>query len=568
MLSELTAEGLGVIDDVELSLEPGMTALTGETGAGKTLMVVALSLLCGGRADRTLVRQGARAARVEGRFLVAASHDSVALLRSHGVVDDDPGDEVEFIVARTVGADGRSKARINGRMVPVSILSEIGGTLVDIAGQNEHHRLASPAVQRAMLDTFAGRGAVELAAEVSEAVRRAAAAKARLEDLSATARERSRELDVLGFEINEITNSNVRAGESDELSELARRLANAESIARALVAASRALKGEEGAVELIAAARSEIETLTGDDDELGPLGARLEAAGIEVVDIAEELGSRVVAPDPDALESAQQRLAALARLKRKYGDDENEILAYLERARRRRDEIEGHDADVEALTREVESLTVAANDAARRLTELRHAAAARLEVEINKRFEGLALKGARFGVVIESRALYDGGLDHIEFAVAVNPGDEPLPIVKVASGGELARIALALHLVTASTTTPTTVFDEVDEGIGGEAAQSVGRSLAGLAHRARTQVLVVTHLPQVAAFAGHHVRVTKTSKSGRAAATVETVAGEQRVVELSRMLAGMPRSERAREHAVELLELAGRARSEAGVAAT
>jgi DNA repair protein RecN (Recombination protein N) len=278
-----------------------------------------------------------------------------------------------------------------------------------------------------------------------------------------------------------------------------------------------------------------------------------------VSDVAGELSGRVIAPDPDALESTQQRLAVLARLKRKYGDDEREILSYLERARARRAEIEDSDADVETIAREVESHTASATTAATRLSELRGAAAKRLETEVAKLFEELALKGARFQVVIEPRSLYEGGLDHVAFAVAVNPGEEPLPLVKVASGGELSRIALALHLATASTAAPTTVFDEVDAGLGGEAAQSVGRALAGLAYRSRSQVLVVTHLPQIAAFAAHHVRVTKTAKAGRAAATVETVAGEDRIVELSRMLAGMPRSERAREHAVELLELADRA---------
>src|SRR5918999_2692140 len=537
MLCELSAEGLGVIDDAELILEPGMTVLTGETGAGKTLMVVALSLLCGDRADRALVRQGASGAHVEGRFVVPAAHESLALLRSHGLLDEDPDDQVEVIVARTIGADGRSKARINGRMTPISTLSEVGRTLVDITGKNESHRLALPAVQRAMLDAFAGPDAVDLAAQVAGAVRDAAAARARLEELNAHARERSRELDVLAFEINEIERAGVQAGESAELSELVRRLANAETVATAVTNASHALKGEGGATDLIAGAGSEIESAAAVDDELASLPARLEAAAIEIADVADELAGRVVAPDPEALENAQQRLAGLARLKRKYGDDEGEILAYLDRAKARRAEIEGHDADVEANERDFELRTATATRAAGRLGELRRAAAERLENEVGELLVGLALKGARFHVVIDPRPLYDGGLDHIHFAVAVNAGDEPLPLTKVASGGELSRIALALHLVTASTAAPTTVFDEVDAGLGGEAAQSVGRALAGLAERARSQVLVVTHLPQVAAFAGHHVRVVKDERSGRVAATVETVAGEERIVEPSRLLA-------------------------------
>ncbi|MGH2787956.1 MAG: DNA repair protein RecN [Actinomycetota bacterium] len=560
MLIELTAEGLGVIDEAELSLEPGMTALTGETGAGKTLLVVALSLLCGGRADRTLVRPGARAADISGRFVVPAAHEGVRLLRSYGVLEETPGNEVELVVARSVAADGRSKARINGQMVSVAILSEIGGTLVDIAGQSEHHRLASPAVQRQMIDEFAGPRAKELAAEVSDAVRRAAAAGARLDELTATVRERRRELDVLSFEIGEIEAAGVRPGESDELRELIARLANAEAIARGLTAASEALKGEGGAAELMSTARTEIDALANSDEELGPLAARLDAAAIEVTDVAEELTGRIVAADPDALEDAHGRLAALARLTRKYGDDETDVLAYLERARARRSELERGDEDLTDIRREVEEQTTRAHEAAAALSELRRVAAAKLETEIDKSFEGLALKGAHFRVLVGPRTLYEGGLDQVEFAVVANTGDEPRPITKVASGGELSRVALALHLATASTVAPTTVFDEVDSGVGGEAAQSVGRALAGLAHRSRAQVLVVTHLPQVAAFAAHHVRVVKTTVSGRTSATVEPVEGDERVVELSRMLAGMPRSERAREHAVELLELADRSR--------
>jgi DNA repair protein RecN (Recombination protein N) len=566
VLVELTAEGLGVIDEAELSLEPGMTALTGETGAGKTLLVVALSLLCGGRADRTLVRQGARAAQVAGRFVVPRAHEAVAILRSHGVVEGRTDDEVELVVTRSVGADGRSKARINGRLASVAVLSEIGATLVDIAGQNEHHRLAPPSVQRAILDDFAGPRAKELAAQVSDGARRAAAARARLEELSATARDRRRELDVVTFETSEIETAAIRVGESDELRAQIERLANAEALARGLTTASDALKGEAGAAELMAGAGSEIGALVAADPELGPLAARLEAAAIEVTDIAEELRARIVAPDPAALEDAHDRLAALTRLMRKYGDDESSVLAYLERARARRSELERGDEDAGDIGREVEEQTARAQEAAAALSELRRSSAPQLEATINDSFESFALKGARFCVLIEPRALYEGGIDHVEFAVAANPGDEPRPITKVASGGELSRIALALHLATSSTVAPTTVFDEVDAGVGGEAAQAVGRALAGLAYRSRAQVLVVTHLPQVAAFAAHHVRVVKSAAAGRTSAVVEPVEGNDRVVELSRMLAGMPRSERAREHAVELLELADESRR-AGVGA-
>jgi DNA repair protein RecN (Recombination protein N) len=563
MLRELVVEGLGVIERAELSLDPGMSALTGETGAGKTLVVAALSLLLGGRADRTLVRTGVSEGRVDGRFVIPGGHPAARLLAVQGVLEvpeeDEPRGEVELIVSRTISADGRSnKARINGRLVTTASLAGAGSLLVEIAGQREYQRLSSSVHQRALLDAFAGPEAGVLAAQVAGAVRDAARSSRSLEELAATERERRRELDVLDYEIAEIETAAVRPGESLELLAEANRLEHAEAIAAALASSTGAIRGEGGVEELLESALKDLDSLTSIDPGIPELAARLQAAALEIGDVAGELVRRSVTPDPDALEAVQGRLSVLARLKRKYGYDETRVLEYLERCRKRREELGALDSDIERFEREASAHRGRALELATRLSEFRSRAAEVLEAEMAELLADLALAGARFSVALPGRALYEGGLETVEMRVAPNEGEAVRPVSKVASGGELSRIALALNLLTGSAAPRTMVFDEVDAGVGGKAAQSIGRALSGLARKSGAQVLVVTHLPQVAAFADHHYRVTKSAHRGRASADVEAVAGDDRIAELSRMLAGLPRSERAREHAQELLELAAK----------
>ena len=558
MLSDLVVEGLGVIGRAELSLDRGSIALTGETGAGKTLMVAALSLLLGGRADRTLVRDGSDEARIEGRFVLPSGHDAVALLRARGLIDeDDRSDPVEVVLARSVaGAGGSSKARVNGRLTTVSFLAEIGPLLGEIAGQHDHQRLPSSAFQRSVLDAAAGEETVALAAEVAGAVGSARAARRLVDELRASERERSRELDVLEFEIREIESADLREGEVEALSEQASRLEHAESIARGLDEAVAALHGERGAAELLGAAHSAIGSLAEMDAGLAPLARRLEDAGYEIGDIAVDLAGRRIEPDPAALEEVRNRLAVIARLRRKYGDDEAEILGYLERSRARARELESLGSDLHEAEEEARMGLERATALAESLGRHRRSAARAFAEEVETLLAELAMPNARFEVSIRPRSLYEGGLEEVEFLVATDPGAEPRPVAKIASGGELSRIALALNLVSAPPSAGTVVFDEVDAGVGGEAARSVGRSLAALGARSGAQVIVITHLPQVAAFAEWHFRVSKSVVEGRAVADVDRIDGDERVAELSRMLAGLPESGWAREHAQELLDLA------------
>lgn len=555
MLTDLAVENLGAIDRAEVQFDAGSTALTGETGAGKTLLVTALGLLAGGRADRTMVRAGAEAARVEGMFAVEPDHPAVARLEDAPVAADG---RVEIVLGRIVSQDGRTRARVNGRIVTLNALAAIGGELIEIAGQNEHHRLGAPAQQRALLDRFAGSEVVGLAAEVAAKVGALRAARARLEALTAGERERAREVDILRYEIDEIEAVAPVPGETDELTNLAARLEHAEVLATGLHDAIDTLKGEGGAGDALATARSTLESLSARDPGLEPLIVRLHASEIEVADVASELAGRVMMPDAHGLAEARTRLDALTRLHRKFGADDDAVLAHLARAHERLAEITGASHDVTSLSEEVEGLERETTAAAIDLSAARRSAGPKLARAVEKVLDELAMSGAAFEVDIDARELYEGGLESVSFGVAANPGESPKTLAKVASGGELSRISLALRLLSARSPVATTVFDEVDAGVGGRAAQAVGSKLAQLAGDSGTQVLVVTHLPQVAAFADHQFRIFKTEAAGRAGAFIERVEAGERVEEITRMLAGLPDSERGRAHARELLEMAGR----------
>ena len=562
MLTDLVVEGLGVIDHAEISLGGGCSVLTGETGAGKTLVVAALALLRGGRADRTLVRHGAEAARVQGRWELPASHPVVDALVVEGVIDAPDEGPAEVVVTRTVPASGgTARARVNGRLVTLATVEAIGGGLVEIAGQQEHQRASSPAWQRTTLDRFAGDEAIRLADETRTAFKAAVRAERALEGLRAGDRERRRELDMLAHEIEEISAADVMSGEGERLARDAERMERAERIAAGLGEVLDALGGERGAGASLGDAASALARLADDDADLSDAAARVRSVLNEVVDVEGELARRTIPVDPAALDETRRRLEVLAKLKRKYGADEDEILGYLERAQTRLSALSDDDDSIGRLEADAAAHRARAASLARRLGKLRRSSAPRLERAMEEALDRLALPGARFSVGLEDRPLHEGGTETVAFSIAADPGEAPRPLARVASGGELSRISLALHLLASREEALTMVFDEVDAGVGGRAAQAVGQALAELAHTTRGQVVVVTHLPQVAAFADRHYRVTKAAGGGRATARVDAVAGDDRVAELSRMLAGLPESRRAHEHARELLALAGGNRS-------
>ncbi|HEX2195428.1 MAG TPA: AAA family ATPase, partial [Actinomycetota bacterium] len=402
MLQDLVVEGLGVIGRAEIAFQSGSTALTGETGAGKTLLVTALALLTGGRADRALVRTDSDEARVEGRWVLPPDHPAVALLVDAGVLEEPAGEDVEVVLSRTVG--GAGKARINTRVVPVATLAEVGRHLVEIAGQHEHQRVTHAAQQRALLDAFAGPEAMALASTVASEVRAGAAAERALASASADARERERTADLLRYEISEIDAAGLRAGEVEALEADAARLEHATALAEGVAEAGALLRGEGGAAEALAGAARILAKLAAHDPALAALAERLESLTYDVTDAGEEVAARDVTPDPEALESVRSRLATIRALARKYGEDETAILDYREGAARRLAELDDAGTTLERLGEEAARHRAAATEAAARLSALRRDAAAALEGRMGEMLASLAMPGAAFRVALEPAA--------------------------------------------------------------------------------------------------------------------------------------------------------------------
>jgi DNA repair protein RecN (Recombination protein N) len=528
VLTELHVTDLGIVADLTLVLERGLTAITGETGAGKTLLVEAVELLVGGRADTTLVRDGAAEARVEGRFV------------------DEAGREV--VLARVVPLDGRSRAYIDGRLATVGELAEVGGRLVDLHGQHAHQSLLAPAIQRGALDRFVGSSATEPLAAYRTARDELRGIASELEGLGGDERARARELDLLRFQIGEIEAAGLDdAGEDIALEAEEALLADAIAHREALAAAYGAVEGPAldtvGAAAAALAGRAPFadlaERLRGMQAELAELGRDLRVARDSVDD------------DPQRLEEIRARRALLRELTRKYGETLSDVRTYADETRRRLTELESYEARAAELERSRDVSRQEAADAAASLSRARLAGAGSLAEAITPHLRDLAMPAATFGVVVEPADPTDDGADRVTFLISANPGEPPRPLGKVASGGELSRAMLAARVVL-SEAPPTLVFDEVDAGIGGEAGAAVGRLLADLA--GTHQVLVVTHLAQVAAYADAQVVVEKREQGKRTVASAETVTGEERVGELSRMLAGVGESAHARSHAAELLD--------------
>ncbi|HET6812204.1 MAG TPA: DNA repair protein RecN [Acidimicrobiales bacterium] len=526
VLTELAVRDLGVIESLSLTLEPGMTALTGETGAGKTLLVEAIELLTGGRADGVVVRPGAAEAVVEGRFLV---------------------DGEERILSRAVPASGRSRAYLDGRMAPVSALAELAEELVDLHGQHSHQSLLRGGGQRAAVDAFAG---VDLG-PLRRCRARVQEIEVALQELGGDGRARARELDLLAFQLEEIDAAGIAdPGEEAALESEEDLLVSAEAHRQAAERARSLLSEEQGAADAVGAALA----ACADRPVLDAAHRRLRSVAAELADVAEELrgAAESIQEDPERLEEVRGRRHLLRDLRRKYGESLEEVMAYADEARRRRAELEGHESAVTRLEAERREAEVERAREEQAVGRARREAAPRFAKAVGRHLKGLAMPSARFEVEVGDA---DPG-DAVTFLLSANPGSPPLPLTKVASGGELARVMLAARLVFAAGP-PVLVFDEVDAGVGGEAAVAVGRALAELA-RAGHQVLVVTHLAQVAAFADHQVAVRKVAGRSATRTDVAPLDAEARVVELSRMLAGRPDSASARDHAKELLEAARR----------
>jgi DNA repair protein RecN (Recombination protein N) len=536
MLVELRVRDLGVIEDISLVLGPGMTALTGETGAGKTLVVEALDLLLGGRPDPTLVRSGAAEAFVEGRFVTEP---------------DGAEAETETILTRSIPSTGRSRAWVDGRMATQTVLAEAGGELVDLHGQHAHQSLLEASHQRAALDQFAG---VDTAA-LTAARARVRNLDAEIRELGGDERERAREADLLRYQLEEIKAASIAGPDEDELLQVEQaRLSDSTGLREAATAAVGELDAEQsGVLDALGRAVAHLEGR----EPFAQLEIRARGIQADASDLVSDLRNVTETwdDDPQRLAEVSQRRGSLAELRRKYGADLGEVIEYAEKVEGRLIELE---STGDRLAKLMEERAGAATDLAKveaRIQKQRRKAAPKLAAIVEENLRTLAMPSATIEVSVGEEAAGD----EVRFLLSANPGEPVQPLSKVASGGELARAMLALRLVVAGGR-PTLVFDEVDAGIGGAAAEAVGRALGSLGRR--HQVLVVTHLPQVAAFAESQFVVEKSVDRGRTRAVLHRVEAEERVEEMARMLSGRPASESGRRHARELLEEAEQTRAQ------
>ncbi|MFE6507940.1 DNA repair protein RecN [Nocardioides sp. NPDC057767] len=587
MLEEIRISGLGIIESSTLELGPGLTVVTGETGAGKTMIVTALGLLLGGRGDAGSVRKGKKAARVEGVI------DARSL---PAVVDatEEAGGEVEegrVLVARTVAAEGRARAYVGGATVPVATLGSVTSPLVAVHGQSDQHRLLQPRAQRDSLDRFGGEPVAKLLAAYADLHSQLHKVERELDEVTTHARERAQEADLLRFGLGEVEAVTPEPGEDVTLAQEEERLGYADTLRTAAEQAREALSSEVDAPDAlgaISAARQALDGVRDHDPEAASLADRLAEVSYLLSDLAADVASYATAieTDPARLSVVSERRAALTALTRKYGETIDEVLAWAESGAKRLLELDSDDDRIEELRGERTRLRAALAEAGLALSAARADAAGALAKAVSDELTGLAMPHARLVVDVRQKetdapASEDephaplkvgsgkaqrwlrygsNGLDEVELLLAANTGSEPRPLHKGASGGELSRVMLAIEVVLAATSpVPTFVFDEVDAGVGGTAAVEIGRRLAHLARTA--QVLVVTHLPQVAAFADHHVAVEKTSDGVVTSSGLTVLDDESRERELSRMLAGLTASDTAIAHARELLEVARSAKA-------
>lgn len=575
MIEEIRISALGVIEESVLELGPGLNVVTGETGAGKTMLVTALGLLLGARADAGAVRSGAKVARVEG--IVAVDEATAARV-------DDAGGEVEdgsVVLARQLSAEGRSRAFLGGAAVPVSTLQSLADDLVAVHGQSDQHRLLRAEAQRDAVDGFAGEAVAALRSAFAGAHARLRKVEAELADVVGAARERAREADVLRLGLAEIDAVAPEPGEDVSLAQEEARLGFADTLRAAAETAREALSAEADAPDAlgtVAAARRALDSVRDHDPEMAALADRVAELSYLLSDLAADVASYAAGleTDPARLAAVSERRAALTALTRKYAETIDEVLAWSRTSAERLLVLDNSEGRAEELRAERLALRGELAALAAQLSGARQHAAEELAQAVSAELTALAMPHARVEIRINRTPDPEGlevdgetwrftgtGIDQVELLLAANTGSEPRPLHKGASGGELSRVMLAIEVVLAGTSpVPTFVFDEVDAGVGGKAAVEIGRRLAALAGSA--QVLVVTHLPQVAAFADRHVVVAKSSDGTVTTSGLEVLDDEGRVRELSRMLAGLEESETAMAHAQELLEVAQRARAERG----
>lgn len=574
MIEGIRIRNLGVIDETRISLTAGLTAVTGETGAGKTMLLTGLSLLMGGKADASLVRHGSERADVDGEWAVSGPSAQVirARLEESGADCDLAGESLVFSMSRTVASEGRSRAFAGGRSVPASVLEDVCSEIIAVHGQSDQLRLKSSAKQRELLDRFGGSSVAAPLGRFREGYRLWSETSARLEQLRASSQARIAEAHRLGEAIKDIDEVAPQPGEDIELDRVSAILANSGGMLADIQEARVSLVGDDtgesssDAVSAIHVALRALERAAAIDNSLSPLAVRIKDAAVGVAEVGIELASYAsnIDADPSRQAWVEERRSQLSALKRRYGSTVDEVLAWAEASRVMIAEVADDDATIAALESGLAEQAAEVRKAATALSKARAKAGVALGAAVTAELHELALPDAAFSVALRSSedmgswALH--GADHVEFMLQAHKGGVPRPLAGSASGGELSRVMLAIEVVLAGVDPVSTfVFDEVDAGIGGRAAVEVGRKLALLGRT--SQVLVVTHLPQVAAFADVQLVVTKGADGMVTSSNVSAVTGDARVTELVRMLSGLEDSTAGAAHARELLDLADSARA-------
>jgi DNA repair protein RecN (Recombination protein N) len=563
VIDELRITDLGVINEATIALDPGFTVVTGETGAGKTMIVTGIGLLLGERADARAVRSGAERAKVEGRFRALDDTLTGRVTEAGGTLDEAGTGEAELLVARHLTAAGRSRAYLGGAQVPAALCAEVTSDLITVHGQSEQVRLAAPERQREILDRFAGPALAAVLERYGRLFTERRAAVRELTDLRDHALARAREADLLTFGLTEIERVAPEAGEDVRLAAEAERLQSADDLRLAAASALAALAGgddeAEGALTGVVVARKALEGAS--DPEVMELTGRVAEVSYALGDLAADLARYLdrLDAEPGRLEWIAGRRSALQGLTRKYGATVDEVIAWSAEAAARLARLESSDDQIEVLTARVAVLDAELATLAGRISAARAEAAEAFSARVLGELAALAMPHARLVFALTPVELGPHGADHVDLLFSANPGSEPRSLAKVASGGELSRVRLALEVVLAAGQGHRTlVFDEVDAGVGGRVAVEIGRRLAALAQHA--QVVVVTHLAQVAAFADRHYVVVKSDDGQVTTSGVLAVAEDERAAELARMMAGLETTESALAHAGELVELAASTR--------
>jgi len=552
VLARLLISNLAVIDELELEFAPGMTTLTGETGAGKSILVDALALALGERADSRAVRTNTERCTVTATFDLGSRGDIAAWLAAHDLDADN-----ECMIRRIVTTDGRSRGYINGNGVPMQTLRELGEQLIDICGQQAHQSLRHPRIQRQILDEFGGHG--KRLDHMATTFDHWQALRDEFTALNTAREDRAARLDLLTYQVSELKALNLADGEFAALERDHARASNAGRIADALgIALERLYEADNGSAHAaIAAARLELVELASFDDELNPMADMLAEAEILLTETAGALRRHAeqLEHDPASLQQLDQRLGDIHELARKHRVDASELPDLASRLVSELAALESSDERLDVLATELADAEQAVHTAVGNLSKARRKTARVIGDQVTNHMQELGMTGGRFevqvGTLTTDKMGRNGG-DHIEFTVAINPGQAAGPMAKIASGGELSRISLALQVVAMQqTAVPTLIFDEVDSGVGGGVAEIVGTRLRELA--GSRQVLCVTHLPQVASQAGNHLRVTKITDGQSTRTTVKPLTPAERIEEIARMLGGVKITGRTRAHAEEML---------------